>query len=472
MGIPSKSKIPLRGIGKLFTHLPSGVRAKLESAFVEAETQINYHNRAVVDDQERRRLSSYVSAPVAVLTQNSRGFDVTWDRLEDRLISFYEAHVALNSNFADPTTYNLTETSFAVEGVGTTVYVRVRGVRWDGDTGNWSNTVTMDGSVTSGPVTYSRGLDDVEPFYVADPGNVPWPKPIQHLTITPLRQNGGMMIFGSIAAGPNINPTTPVVGITLNGVTVSEVTSTDLNIAGGASYALNRGVGFGPVFVSHDSFYFGDQEDHLATARYTSGTASSSGTHTPWTSANPTVYNVTWAAHNVEDAQTSDTNFDAYGFAVPAANEIVGIQVDYTATDSNYGTGVYAESDLVHIKLLDAGTARASKVSGLPEWGNAAKTFGGRSDLWGEVAGYWTPTKINDADFGVQLRGRVYVPADLVAPYEESTSSRTIRATWPVITVYSANETTGEVNIQIRFRASGDVLNACTLNVIEFGDDL
>lgn len=475
MADPRRSKIPLRGIGKLFTHLPSGVRAKLEAAFSEAETQINYHNRSAINEQERRRISSYVSAPVITLTSNSRGFDVSWPRLEDRLISFYEAQVALTSNFADPTSYNLTETSLAVEGVGTTIYVRVRGVRWDGDTGNWSNTVTMS-STTGGPVTYSRGFDDVYPFYKTDAGIAQYPAPIQRLDITPQRQNGGIMIFGSIGAN-SVDVNNPAVVVTLNGVTVSQISDTDFKYIGNNDgNAGEHGCAFGPVFVSHDQFYFGDQESQTPNTIAKSGSHSSSGVHTEWnTAGSPHSYTVSWAqSHGIVTAQTNDINFTNFGFGVPVSNTIVGIQMTYTATDSNYGTGIYAEADMVHLKLIDdTGATRANKVGSLPAWrdSDGSMSFGGRSDLWGEVAGFWTPTKINDANFGVQTRGRVYAPS--VVGF--GTTIRTITMTTPTLIIYSVNETSGEVYIHIRFNciASGNSeLTSCTLNAIEFGDDL
>jgi len=380
------------------------------------------------------------------------------------MISFYEAQVSLTSNFADPTVYKLTETSLAVEGVGTVVYVRVRGVRWDGDMGNWSNTVSMT-PTTGGPVTYSRGIDDVEPFYITFPG-FPFPEPVQRIRITPQRQNGGMVIFGSFAT-ENVPPNgDPAVIVTLNGVTVSEVSSADYFTGNGDSAGDGCGCGLGPVFVPHDQFYFGDTESHVAESRTTTGSGSSSGVHTPWTGANPTVYTVTWGPGvSVRDARTSFTNFTNFNFAVPVGNTITGIQIDYIATDNNFDTGIYDNADLVELRMLDEnGVARGNQVSNA-EWGNAARTHGGTGNLLGEVAGFWTPAKINDSNFGVQLRGRLFAPA---AP-----STRIISMTWPTIIVYSANETSGEVDIQIRFNGlqfDGPGLLAATLNVIEFGD--
>lgn len=448
MAVSKKSKIPLRGIGKLFTHLDPGVRAKLESAFTEAESLINYHNESVTGKQDKRVISSYVSAPTIVLTQNSRGFDITWGRLDDPHISFYEAQVSLTSNFADPSVYKLVETSLTVEGVGETVYIRVRGVRWDGATGNWSNTVQTFFEA-GGPIVYSRGLDDVPAFYIANTDYL-YPDPIQHISITPQRQNGGMMIFGSLLGGPGS------VIVTLNGVVVSQ------NAAPGA---------FGPVFIGHDQFYFSDSVSGFPDVRTTSGSSSGAGVHTNWTAANPTEYTVEFAyTASAQTIYTTYVNFTDFDFNIPTSNTIVGIKVEYTANHEITGAGPWPSLYLHQLRLLDAGVARADKVadpvwSTLPPTQPETKEFGSNTDLWGEIAGYWTPAKINDVNFGLRVKGKF-----VVGPNAQRTAMMSM--TWPTITVYSTNETTGEVDVQIRHNVTPNtgVLQACTLNVIEFGE--
>jgi hypothetical protein len=319
---------------------------------------------------------------------------------------------------------------------------------------------------TGGPVTYSRGFDDVEPFYIDYPGTS-WDGPIQHISIDPERQNGGLMIFGSIAFGPNVVGAAsgdPLVIVTLNGVNVVQIADTEMI----TNFGGDNSTGLGPVFVPHDLFYFSETQAMVARTRFTSGSHSSTGVHTPWTAANPTVYSVSIGVGNGNrDAQTNDVNFDNFGFLIPSGNTITGIKVTYTTTDNNFDTGIYDNANLFSIKLLDAGVPRADKVAS-PDWGNSAQSYGDASDKWGEVLGYWTAAKINHADFGVQLRGKVFMPA--------AASTRTISMTWPTITVYSVNETTGSVDVQIRVNVDPlqgpEGLTACTLNVIEFGDAL
>lgn len=465
-----KSKIPLRGIAKLFNHLDPGVRAKLESAFVEAENLIDIHNTSIVNQQTRRKISGLVDAPVVTVTTNSKGFDASWPRLDDQRISFYEVQMSTTSNFADPTTFTVVETSLAVEGVGSTVYIRVRGVRWDGDTGNWSEPQSVDATSTAGPLVYSRGLSDIPSFYIADPG-VLYPKAIQHLTVTPGRQNGGFLIFGSF--GTDAHPgNDPALIITLNGVTYSSISAAEYMLADGVGAVP---MGFGPVFVSHNEFYFGDQNTNTPGTKSNSGSnnITGGGVASGWTLTDPYTFDCTWTGiHGIAYCETKQIDFTNFGFAIPLGNTITGILLEWTAGDNNYSSGIYDPADLLALRLLDdTGSPRTNVSTGTQEWGDGTKTYGGRSNLWGETAGFWTPAKINDADFGVRFRGKMFVPAGTTIV---TVQNRQITISDLRMTVYSTNETTGDVNIQVRYNGTsgGGVLKQCTLNVIEFGDAL
>lgn len=114
MAKSSKSKVPLRGIASLFDNLDAGTKAQIVGAFSEAEDLFDYHNRSAVDQLERRSISSLVDSPVLTSTTNNRGFDVQWERLADRRISFYEVQVSYASNFVNPDIYKVVDTSLAI----------------------------------------------------------------------------------------------------------------------------------------------------------------------------------------------------------------------------------------------------------------------------------------------------------------------------------------------------------------------
>ena len=462
MARSDKSKIPLRGVASIFNHLDPGVKAKITSAFAEAEDLIDYHNSSIIERQTRRKLSGLIDAPILTITTNSKGFDASWPRLEDRRISFYEVQMSTSSNFADPTVFNVVETSLAVEGVGATVYIRVRGVRFDGDCGSWSEVESASASAAGGPVVYSRGLADIPSFYITTPYNL-FPQPIQHLTITPQRQNGGFLIYGSFGLESCNTPINdPPVFLTLNGVNYSSTSIAEFTTVP----TCNVPFGLGPIFVSHDEFYFGEQQTSTPGTAANNGAADSDGTPSGWTLTDPYTYTVTWTgSHPAEDAETKNLRLTNLGFTIPTGNTITGVYVQWTAS----ATSSSPAADLLGLRLLDSSGARSNVVSGTGDWGNGTQSYGSRTNLWGEVDGFWTPTKVNDSSFGVQFRGNVYVPSA-----SSGTIVRELTVSSVTVTVYSVNETTGEVNIQIRFNpgvTSGE-LRQCTLNAIEFGEDI
>lgn len=113
-----------------------------------------------------------------------------------------------------------------------------------------------------------------------------------------------------------------------------------------------------------------------------------------------------YATASLGNAQTSNyikaTNF---GFTIPADATIVGIKVDIDRKGSSNSNTV--QDNAVRIIRADGslgGTNRAT--TGTPcasTWGTSDCTqgYGGTNDLWGETG--WSPSAINDADFGVAL---------------------------------------------------------------------
>lgn len=148
-GLGAGSKIPLRGFTQLLKNLSPGTRAQLEEAFGRAEDLIDFHSRTVPERQTRRRLTGLVQAPVLTVEATIIGAFVTWDRVADPRIAFYEVQLSDESTFAAPETFQTLEGFFAVENVVTTKFVRVRGVRADGDAGLFSSTSRIRPTITA-----------------------------------------------------------------------------------------------------------------------------------------------------------------------------------------------------------------------------------------------------------------------------------------------------------------------------------
>lgn len=481
MAKSSKSKIPLRGISSLFNHLGPALQAKLNSAFAEAEDLMDYHNRSAVDQQDRRVLSGLVAAPVLTTSTNNRGLAVEWARLDDRRISFYEVQVSFSSNFANPDTYKIVDTALSVEGVGTTAYVRVRGVRFDGDTGAWSETATIDAFATnSGPVVYSKGFYHISTYRKANPA-LAYPEAIQSITLTPQKQNGGIVVFGSLGVS-GVTPTAgDVLEVALNGFVMSTTDISDTTIPGASEYS----VGFGPVFRAHADFSsFSSPTNNPGTFAST-GSHGSAGTHVGWTNngvlgvmENPATAGADAAEYQVSDLDAGDNGNTEYlqltnfGFAVGAGNTVNGIKVEFLGQYNLNNIAASGYPQISQISLVDGGTIESYTPTTTAQWPQSLTvpaSYGDSSNLWNHVSGYWTPAKINAANFGIAIRAKYRKQSSDPDPDLGQVNLWVYGAE---VTVYST-DTSGNAVIEVLYQSvSSPTLTNCSLNVIEFGEDL
>ena len=479
MATGGSSKVPLRELANLFSHLGANTKAQISSAFAEAEDMMNFSNNSNVGQQDRRTLSSLVASPVLTATTNNRGFDVSWERLDDRRISSYEVQVSFDNIFSNPTTYNVVDTSLALEGIGTTVYVRARGIRFDGNCGPYSDVVTVNAfATTAGPVVYTRGYDDIPSFY-QEFGNTPGP--IQHITITPQRQNGGIVVFGSLAAKDNVGGT---VTVKINATTLDT-----LDLTTQQHSTTTASTGFGPAFLTHEGFGF-SAADNLNPATATQS-GSGIGTHVGWTNlVNATgAMEVVYPADGTDYRQSNmvrgqglvskDLKLTNFGATIPSTNTITGFSFTFTGNFTLNCDPTKSFVRIRHMRIIDeTGTVlTAFDHTTTQHWPYSTDysvgapipfaTFGDPTDLWGQSAGFWTPAKLNDVDFGFDIvAGFVVASGDTSANAEAGTAEFDAILYGATMTVYSINENQeAEVNV---FFNGGGVLG-CTLNAVEFG---
>ena len=511
----ASTKIPLRSIGKLLTNLDPSVRSQLEAAFVEAEDLNTLHNDAAIAGQTKRVLSSLVSAPVITVDTNISGYDVNWSKLRDRLISFYEVQVSLQSNFGSYQSFKTVDNFFSAEGVTSDTFIRVRAIRWDGKCGNYSNILHVPATALSSPMVYARDLSDIPSFYIENPNPLA-PNPVQHLFITPQRKNGGVMVFGSFGAEFYVDQTgirgeyadtdpdsalDDAVSVTVNGAhvnTLHTIPITDSGDVGSSPVhraAIGYSVGFGPAFLSHSEFYFStyDNWPHNTTqnAGHTGG-----GVHDGWNNLKGIQGQVEAQITNSNDsgsyytiltqpggtsATTNTLTGKKFFFNLPNSRTVKGIEVKlYGEGQITLGPGT-ATITVNRISLVDNGTARpTNKASGEdfilglgPNNEPQHLTYGGATDLWGEIAGFWTSAKINDKDFGVVVQftidttggdvdSAVFVYGlEVLVHTDNSIESATI----DVIYIPSTQDL-------VTYPGRRVVLTNCTLNAIEFGDDI
>ncbi|MDY6957682.1 MAG: hypothetical protein SVK08_00860 [Halobacteriota archaeon] len=121
----------------------------MEQAFGQAEDLIDFHTRAVPERENRRRPSGLIQTPVLTVESTIIGAFVTWNRLDDPRIAFYEVQLANDNTFSSVETFQTLEAFFAVENVVTTRFVRVRGVRANGDAGLFSEPARVRPTITA-----------------------------------------------------------------------------------------------------------------------------------------------------------------------------------------------------------------------------------------------------------------------------------------------------------------------------------
>jgi len=496
----------------MLTNLDPGVRAKLESAFIEAESQLDYHNQSAVDRNEKRKLNGKVAAPVVTVTTNTLGFDLNWPKLLDRVITMYEVQISTNSNFSSIQSYNTVDNFFQVEGAASITYARVRGIRWNGECGPWSQIVTVSVAATaSGPVVYSRTIADIPHFYRNWPAKV-YPSAITSMSITPERENGGVVFFGSFGVEFYVDSTgfrgtrgdhfylgtaTAVddsVLVTINGQRVQNVTYLPCFQSPGwsnlqsppQSTVFGYSLGLGPGYLAHSQFYteeFGYIFPNSATERADS--IPSLGTHTGWlTKRNilkeyddslstilATTYRTLTGFGAVGSSEiTKSLVAQNFKLAVPSTSKILGIQLDVFAA----ATQIFQPmtNTFNRIRLLNSnGSPRPTiKGSGDPF---VTATYGGPTDLWGEVDGFWTPDKVNSTFFGVDLQGKA------VYQFTGFADGTNFFVYGLHLTIYTDMNGPERANIRIQYKARTNdfysypytraILKNCTLNAVEFG---
>ncbi len=142
---------------------------------------------------------------------------------------------------------------------------------------------------------------------------------------------------------------------------------------------------------------------------------------TDWT-RNAVASPVLWYVSDTNPAQNSKTlkaqNASAGLGDLPDDATIVGLKVTITRYDPARST------EDVTIQLIDDTGAQVGDNKETDVIWTAAPSaidYGGETDLWGQAAGWWTPAKLKDADFGVAIQVLVsYLPTANTAYLQEN----------------------------------------------------
>ncbi len=187
----------LKGFSKFFTNLTPQQRQEMDRAFADMQ---NSKEMTSLDESIRllkRKPDQRLPVPQLNVTLTARGGIVEWPALPDQRINFYEADVSSFANFASFTTIPTYGLSVIIDGLNATKHVRVRGIRRDGTTTPYSDTIQVS------PTLFEIASHTAEAFYIAIAGTTG--QTIlggagTDLDYTPINPDGNSMVWGFVSA--------------------------------------------------------------------------------------------------------------------------------------------------------------------------------------------------------------------------------------------------------------------------------
>lgn len=195
----------LRQFTKFFTNLTPSQEKEFERAVLEIQDDKELTSLETSLSLLKRKVDQRLPIPQLSVNPTVRGGIVEWDPLPDQRISFYEIDVSTESNFSSFDTFTTFGVSTVIDGLTNSVFVRVRGVRRDGTTTPYSDSIII------APTLFDITSHTAECFYViitgTDPNTVMGGLG-STLDYTPINPNGNSMIWGQVSAYAD-----PVIGL-------------------------------------------------------------------------------------------------------------------------------------------------------------------------------------------------------------------------------------------------------------------
>lgn len=196
----------IRTFAKQFTNLTREQQAELERALLEIQDSKELTNLESSIRLLQRAPDQTLPIPQVVTTQVIRGAVCQWEPLpEEARINFYEVQISDSNVFATSTTLTTFDSAFVVDGLSSTQFLRVRGIRRDGTATPYSDTQTLTAGLFE-----VRG-HNVEAFYIPIMGTSPVTVlggAGTDLEYQPINPNGESLVWGFISTYAD-----PVVGL-------------------------------------------------------------------------------------------------------------------------------------------------------------------------------------------------------------------------------------------------------------------
>ena len=233
----------LRGFSKFFTNLTIPQRQELDRIFADLQ---NAKEVTSLDESLRllkRKVDQRLPIPQLITTETIRGAIIEWVALKDQRINFYEVNISTVSNFATFSTITTFGIQIVIDGLSTTKFVRVRGVRRDGTTSPYSDVITIS------PVLFDIQSHTLEAFYIPITGStlttILGGSTADNLAYTPINPNGNSMVWGFISGYAD-----PVSALTGENPVQAKVMVTTTTAGGDATTEEHQRLSFGEFFNS------------------------------------------------------------------------------------------------------------------------------------------------------------------------------------------------------------------------------
>ena len=193
----------ISNFSRYFTNLTRGQQEDLQIAFNDLQNVLDTTSLSTSLELLKRRPNQNLPVPQVTSSITVRGAVLEWEPLGDQRVSFYEIDTSDTSNFASFTTTTTFGFNLALDGLTSTKYARVRGVRRDETVTPYSDTIEIN------PNIFQVAAHADEDFYIRIVGqneNVVLGGPNSTLEFTPINPEGQSMVWGmcSLYADPAV----------------------------------------------------------------------------------------------------------------------------------------------------------------------------------------------------------------------------------------------------------------------------
>lgn len=186
----------IQTFAKLFTNLTRGQREEFELAFKDLQDTLDTTSLTTSLELLKRRPDQNLPVPIVTATSTVRGAVLEWEALPDQRVSFFEIDVSDTNNFASFVTTTTFGLVAVVDGLTSSKFARVRGVRRDETVTPYSSTVTIS------PEAFAVTTHTDEDFYIQVTGvseNVVLGGSGSDLEYTPINPAAESMVWGLVS---------------------------------------------------------------------------------------------------------------------------------------------------------------------------------------------------------------------------------------------------------------------------------